>query len=89
MPIELKFAKPQSAKVAIVKERGSSACLHRAEALERDQFIRHHAQAEQIADGVAVVPGNADHPRDRRKKPAENLLDARGKPATPTCASPL
>ena len=64
IPMELKFANPHRAKVAIVKDRGSSVGLHRAQPLEGDQFVSDHPQAEQIADSVAVMPGNSDDPCD-------------------------
>src|SRR5271156_1546223 len=54
--------------------------LHGAKALEGDQFVGDHAQAQQVSDGMAVVPGNSDDPGDGREEIAENLFDAGGKP---------
>ena len=53
--------------------RGSSVALMCAEFGEGDEFVEHHARAEQIADRGGIVPGNADEPGDRREDPAENL----------------
>ena len=55
--------------------------FHRAEALERDEFVRDHAQSQQVADRRRVVPRNSNQPRDRRENPAENLLQTGGKPS--------
>ena len=42
--------------------------LHRSEPLERDEFVRHHAQAEQVGDGVAVAARECRSPRRPAKK---------------------
>ena len=76
MPIDAKLAKPHSAKVAIVNDRGSSAGLHRPELRIGDELVQHHARAEQVADRRRVPPRHAHAPRDRREHPAENLLQA-------------
>ena len=65
IPMELRFAKPQSANVAMVNERGSSAAFMRPEHGKCDQFVQHHARAEQSSDHPAIAPGNANHPRNR------------------------
>ena len=54
MPMEPRLAKPHSAKVAMVKERGSSVRLLRAQADVGDDFIERHARAEQVADGAGA-----------------------------------
>src|SRR5271154_6837894 len=59
---------------------GIERVLHGAEALEGDQFVRDHAQTQQVSDGMAIVPGNSDHPGDGREEIAKNLFDAGGKP---------
>src|SRR5437588_4350914 len=50
---------------------GEAAHVQRAlqwpELPKGDQLIQGHAQAQQIADGGGVMPGNADQPGDRRK----------------------
>ena len=89
MPIELRFANPQSAKVAIVKERGSRVACIGPQPLERDKLIRHHAQAQQIADRVAILPGNADHPRDRRKRDSRKSLQGSRGTGIPCGAQPV
>src|SRR5713101_4337582 len=38
------------------------------------------AKTEEVADSVAVLPGNANDPGDGGKDPAENLFQAGGKP---------
>ena len=62
--MELKFAKPQRANVAMVKERGSSVVFHRAQPLECDELICDHAKAQKIADRRRVMPRNSDQPCD-------------------------
>ena len=76
MPIELKLAKPHNANVAIVKERGSSAGLHRAELRVGDELVERHARAEQVPDRRRITPGDAHAPRNGCEDPSENLLQA-------------
>ena len=64
----------------MVKERGSERGFLRAERDVGDDFIERHARAEQVADGAAVVPGNADEPGDGRKDEAEDLAERAGNP---------
>ena len=68
MPIELKLANPHSANVAMVKDRGSRVACHRAEPLEGDEFVRHHAQAEQVADA-----GNRARESRSPTRPAQKI----------------
>ncbi len=57
MPIELKFANPHSANVAIVNDRGSSDVLQRPELRVGDELVEHHARAEQVADRRRIRHG--------------------------------
>ena len=77
MPIELKFANPQRAKLAITNDRSISCSFELAELLEGDQLVEHRARAEQPAHGAAVFPGHAHHVGDRRQDPAEDRLERR------------
>jgi len=81
--MELRFANPQSAKVAMVKERGSSMARCGPMHGEGYEFVEHHARAKQIANGATIVPGNSDDPCDRGKQSAKDLLEARGNQAIP------
>jgi len=77
IPIESpRLANPQSAKVAIVNERGSSTAFLRAKQRKRNQFIQRHTRAQQISNYSAVFPGNSDNPRNRRKHGAEYTFKA-------------
>ena len=89
IPIELKFAKPHSANVAIVNERGSSAPFIGPSMENATNSLTHHARAQQISDLHAIVPRHADDERHRRKHPAENLLQARRKPHHPVPAQKI
>ena len=84
MPIEEKFAKPHSANVAMVNDRGSSDVLQRPELREGDELVEHHPRAEQVADRRGVPPRHAQAPGDRREHPAE---DPAARPG-PTAADP-
>ena len=76
IPIELKFAKPQSANVAIVNDRGSSVAFSEPSSRVGDELVERHPRAEQVADGRRVPPRHAHAPGDRREHPAEDLLQA-------------
>ena len=80
MPMELRLANPHRAKVAMVKERGASVAFCAPRRDVGDDFIERHARAEQVADGAAVVPGNADEPGNGREEEAENLAERAGNP---------
>ena len=71
-----KLAKPHSANVAMVNDRGSSDVLERPELRVGDELVQHHARAEQVADRRRVAPRHAEAPGDRREHPAEDLLQA-------------
>ena len=92
MPIELKFANPHSAKVAIVNDFGSSDGLQRPELRVGHELVEHHARAEQVADGRRVPPRHAHRPGDRREHPAQDLLQAqvrqRGQPRYVDASAP-
>jgi len=45
-----------------------------------DDFVERHACAQEVADGAAVVPWNADEPCNRSKEEAENLAERAGNP---------
>ena len=76
MPIELKLANPQRAKLAITNERLEQVRSFKlAELLEGDQLVEHRARAQQPAHGAAVFPGHAHHVGDRRQDPAEDRLE--------------
>ena len=76
MPIELKLAKPQSAKVAIVNDCGSSDLLRAARAARR----RRTRSAPSACPAGCRWPGRRatarPSPGDRREDPAEDLLQA-------------
>ena len=61
--------------------------LLRAQSRVSNEFIDHHACAEQIADSAAVFPGHTDEPGDGRKNYAENLLNACRETKQSGCAS--
>ena len=77
MPIELKLANPQRAKLAITNDRSSSCRAELCRAPEGDQLVEHGARAEQPADGAAVLPGDAQQVGDRGQDPAEDRLERR------------
>ena len=73
MPMEPRLAKPQRAKVAMVKVRAAMRrFLQSAEVGVGDELVEHGAGAEQVADGRRVVPGDADEPGDGREEDAED-----------------
>ena len=78
MAIDEKFAKPHSAYVAITKLRGSRLDPTPGSPSfdERDELVEHHARAEEVADGQAVLPRHAHRPRDRTEDPAEDDVEA-------------
>ena len=76
--IELKLAKPHSAKVTIARLRSlsSAAGAHLAEVDEGDEFVEHELGAEQPAGDQRLVPRNADQEHDRREHVADQPLEA-------------
>ena len=72
--MELKLAKPHSANVAIVNERGSSWDFDWPELRVGDEFVERHARAEQVADHGCVTPRHPHRPGHRCEAPAEDLL---------------
>src|SRR3990172_3772191 len=77
--MELKLAKPHSAKVVKGDRARAQApgANHLAELPEGDELVRHHAQAEEVPDRRGFAPGHPQQPRHRAEDPAENLLEAR------------
>ena len=84
MPIELKLAKPHSAKVAMVNDCGSSDALQRPELRVGDELVEHHARAEQVADRrrrrATARPGSRRSARTPSRRSCCRLQadDARG-----------
>ena len=79
MPIELMFANPQRAKLAITNERASSAFCSlslpsSSKAISSFSTVR---VPEQPAHAAAVFPGHAQQVGDRRQDPAEDRLERR------------
>src|SRR5262249_44630578 len=52
----------------------------RTEHGEREEFVQHHRCAEEIADGGAVMPGDADELRVGGEERTENSFEARREP---------
>jgi hypothetical protein len=73
MPMEPTLAKPQRAKVAMEKVRGESVPFSLPSWVEGEELVDHGAGAEQVADGAALVPGDADEPGDGRADDAEDV----------------
>ena len=75
--IELKLAKPQSAKVTIARLRSAQRRgVHLAEVDEGDEFVEHELGAEQAARGPRLVPRHADQEHDRLEDVADEPLEA-------------
>ena len=75
--IELKLAKPHSAKVTIARLRSVQRCRRRiAEVDEGDEFVEHDLGAEQAAGHARLAPRNPDQEHDRREHVADQPLEA-------------
>ena len=78
MPMLPTLAKPQRAKVAMEKVRGSESGFELAELGEGDELVDHGAGAEEVADGAGFVPGDADEPGDGCSYDAEDGVERVG-----------